>query len=53
MMRHHCRGIRVECPLENVLDEMSPAFGPSENVLQIKYPLQKCPLEMVPSKIVL
>jgi hypothetical protein len=38
---HSCRtkkkyptndGNRHKCPLENVLDEMSPNFGPSENV---------------------
>jgi hypothetical protein len=34
-------GICQECPLENVLDEMSSNFGPLEIVLCCKCPLQK------------
>jgi hypothetical protein len=45
--KHPFIGNRPKCPLENVLDEMSPDFGPLENVLRRKCPLKKCPLEMV------
>ena len=33
ILRESEYGNRQECPLENVLDEMSPDFGPSKNVL--------------------
>ena len=46
--------LRQECPLENVLDKMSSAFGPSikcpsdfgprKDVPRTNRPLQKCPL---------
>ena len=34
-------GSRLECPLENVLDEMSTTSCPPENVHQIKCPLSE------------
>ena len=37
----YLNGIRQECPLENVLDEMSSNFGPLEIVLCCKCPVQK------------
>jgi hypothetical protein len=33
-IHENSNGNHYKCPLENALDEMSPNFGPSENVVQ-------------------